>query len=159
MHANLALLYTSPDVMDWRNDNAFSMFWNRQFNNSCVCLSISQWLYLNCRGAMIKIECLVFVCRRGLLAYVYNGVSLTMNALVAGNGSYIVRPCGHDLHGPTSPFLCQFWASIGLCLNLPILPLIVQIPWKAYEKTWDLTVLWDRSTSSGHLNDLDLRTH
>ena len=24
-----------------------------------------------------------------------------MNALVAGNGSYIVRPCGHDLHGPT----------------------------------------------------------
>ena len=28
------------------------------------------------------------------------------NALVAGNGSYIVRPCGHDLHGPTqtNPF-------------------------------------------------------
>ena len=24
-----------------------------------------------------------------------------MNALVAGNGSYIVQPCGHDLHGPT----------------------------------------------------------
>ena len=24
-----------------------------------------------------------------------------MNALVAGNGSYIVRPCGHDLHGLT----------------------------------------------------------
>ena len=24
-----------------------------------------------------------------------------MNALVAGIGSYIVRPCGHDLHGPT----------------------------------------------------------
>ena len=49
-------------------------------------------------------------CRRGLLAYVYSGVSLTknvLNALVAGNGSYIVRPCGHDLHGPTSPFLRQ----------------------------------------------------
>ena len=57
-----------------------------------------------------------------------------MNALVTGNGSYIVRPCGHDLHGPTCPFLRQFWASIGLCLNLPNLPLIVQIPWKAYEK-------------------------
>ena len=43
--------------------------------------------------------------RRGLLAYVYNGVSDRMNALVAGNGSYIVRPCGHDLHGPTrSPY-------------------------------------------------------
>ena len=45
--------------------------------------------------------------RRGLLAYVYNGVSLSTDALVAGNGSYIVRPCGHDLHGPTSPFLRQ----------------------------------------------------
>ena len=54
--------------------------------------------------------------RRGLLAYVYNCVSDRMNvlnALVAGNGSYIVRPCGHDLHGPTSPFvhqkLSQYW--------------------------------------------------
>ena len=47
-------------------------------------------------------------CRRGLLAYVYNGVSDRMNvlnALVAGNGSYIVRPCGHDLHGPTKTIL------------------------------------------------------
>ena len=24
-----------------------------------------------------------------------------MNVLLAGNGSYIVQPCGHDLHGPT----------------------------------------------------------
>ena len=32
----------------------------------------------------------------------YTTVSLyQLNALVAGNGSYIVRPCGHDLHGPT----------------------------------------------------------
>ena len=72
-------------------------------------------------GCQIKFHCvvgakdnkgsLVLWCRRGLLAYVYNGVSLTMNvlnALVAGNGSYIVRPCGHDLHGPTSPFLRLF---------------------------------------------------
>ena len=46
--------------------------------------------------------------RRGLLAYVYSGVSLStdvLDALVAGNGSYIVWPCGHDLHSPTSPFL------------------------------------------------------
>ena len=45
-----------------------------------------------------------FGSRRGLLAYVYNGVSLSthvLNALVAENGSYIVQPCGHDLHGPT----------------------------------------------------------
>ena len=28
-----------------------------------------------CRGANDKDESLVFVCRRGLLAYVYNGVS------------------------------------------------------------------------------------
>ena len=26
---------------------------------------------------------------------------LKLNALVAVNGSYILRPCGHDLHGPT----------------------------------------------------------
>ena len=26
---------------------------------------------------------------------------LQLNALVAGNGSYLLRPCGHDLHGPT----------------------------------------------------------
>ena len=30
-----------------------------------------------------------------------------MNALVAGNGSYIVWPCGHDLHGPTLTILTQ----------------------------------------------------
>ena len=58
-------------------------------------------------GAMNNKE-LGLWCRRWLLAYVYNGVSLSTDALVAGNGSYIVRPCGHDLHGPTSPFLRQF---------------------------------------------------
>ena len=35
-----------------------------------------------------------------------------MNALVAGNGSYILRLNGHDLHGPTEstiiPRLCTF---------------------------------------------------
>ena len=36
----------------------------------------------------------------------YTTVSLyqliVLNALVAGNGSYIVRPYGHDLHGLTA---------------------------------------------------------
>ena len=57
-----------------------------------------------------------FGSRRGLLAYVYSGVSLTtqlLNALVVGNGSYIVRLSVRDLHGPTSPFvrrkLSQYW--------------------------------------------------
>ena len=59
-------------------------------------------------GAMNNKGAWSFGCRRGLLAYVYNGVSLSTDALVAGNGSYIVRPCGHDLHGPTSPFLRLF---------------------------------------------------
>ena len=59
-----------------------------------------------CRGAMNN-KVFGLWCRRGLLAYVYNSVSLTMNALVVGIGSYIVRPCGHDLHGPTSPFVRQ----------------------------------------------------
>ena len=44
---------------------------------------------------------LVLWCRRGLLAYVYNGVFVWMNALVAGSGSYIVRLSVRDLHGPT----------------------------------------------------------
>ena len=48
-----------------------------------------------------KNESLVFVCRRGLLAYVYSGVFVWMNALVAGSGSYIVRLGVRDLHGPT----------------------------------------------------------
>ena len=43
--------------------------------------------------------------RHGLLANVSVGVSVQLNALVVGNGSYILWPCGHDLHGPTSPFL------------------------------------------------------
>ena len=44
---------------------------------------------------------LVSWCRCGLLAYVYNGVSLTTSALEAGNGSYILQLSGLDLHGPT----------------------------------------------------------
>ena len=35
---------------------------------------------------------------------ILDGVS-TINALVVGNGSYILQAYGHDLHGPTSPFL------------------------------------------------------
>ena len=42
-----------------------------------------------------------YLVRRGLLAKYLAGVSVTTSALVAGNGSYILRPCGHDLHGPT----------------------------------------------------------
>ena len=39
--------------------------------------------------------------RRGLLAYVYSGVFVWSNALVAGSASYIVRLSVRDLHGPT----------------------------------------------------------
>ena len=67
--------------------------------------------------------------RRGLLAYVYSRVSLTMIALVAGNGSYIVQLSVRDLHGLTSLFvrrkLSQYWPVLKFtkfCL------LIVQIP-------------------------------
>ena len=35
-------------------------------------------------------------CRCGLLANVSVGVSVQLNALVVGNGSYILRPCGHE---------------------------------------------------------------
>ena len=55
----------------------------------------------DCRGG-IKDKDLGLWSRRGLLANVSVGVSVQLNALVAGNGSYILRPCGHDLHGPTT---------------------------------------------------------
>ena len=110
-----------------------------------------------CHGAMIMNACLP-LCRRGLLTYVYSGVFVWMNALVARSGSYIVRLSVCDLHGLTSPFLRQNWASIGLCLNLPNLPLIVQIPWKAYEKHGTSLYCETGVPSSGHLSDLDLRT-
>ena len=61
-----------------------------------------------CRGAIIRKAFVCPWCRRGLLAYVYSGVSLTMNeCLSGGNSSYIVRLSVRDLHGPTSLFLCQ----------------------------------------------------
>ena len=59
--------------------------------------------YLSCHhvvGQWIRMS-LSLWCKRGLLAYVYNGVSDWMNALVAGNGSYILQLIGLDLHGPT----------------------------------------------------------
>ena len=56
-----------------------------------------------CHGAINKKGLLwAFSSRRGLLAYVYSGVSLTMNeCLSGGNGSYIVLLSVRDLHGPT----------------------------------------------------------
>ena len=51
-----------------------------------------------------------------------------MNALVAGNGSYILRPCGHDLHGPTqsmgrdSPFLIARTQMILIACNIEKFP-------------------------------------
>ena len=79
--------------------------------------------------------------RRGLLAYVYNGVSDRMNALVAGNGSYIVWPCGHDLHGPTSPFLRQKLSQYWPVLKFTKFAFKSSDSMKSLRKTWDLTVL------------------
>ena len=44
-----------------------------------------------------------------------------MNALVAGNGSYIVRPCGHDLHGPTVPINVENKKMILFSIHLQLL--------------------------------------
>ena len=120
-------------------------------------LVVGVWVSF-CRGAINDKE-LCLRCRSGLLAFVYNGVSPTINALVVGNRCYILQLSGLDLHGPTSPFLHENWASIGLCLKLPNLPLIVQIPWKAYKKHGTSLYCETGVPSSGHLNDLDLKTH
>ena len=66
-----------------------------------------------CRGG-IKNKELGLWCRRGLLANVSVGVSVQLNALVAGNGSYILRPCDHDLHGPTGTILEFEYLTIKL---------------------------------------------
>ena len=60
--------------------------------------------------------------RHGLLAYVYSGVSDRMNAFVAGNGSYIVRPCGHDLHGPTDSKTLQSHSEGNKHFGLSVQP-------------------------------------
>ena len=74
-----------------------------------------------CRGAINNNGALSLGSRRGLLAYVYSGVSLTKNALVVGIGSYIVRLSVCDLYGPTTS-ICDYWLHTGwiLCeaLNL-----------------------------------------
>ena len=54
----------------------------------------------NCHGGITNKD-LGLWSRRSLLANVSVGVSVQLNALVVGDGSYILRPCGHDLHGPT----------------------------------------------------------
>ena len=79
--------------------------------------------------------------RRGLLAYVYNGVSLTTSALVAGNGSYIVRPCGHDLHGLTSPFVRQKLSQYWPVLKFTKFAFNSTDSMKSLRKMGDLTVL------------------
>ena len=82
----------------------------RLLNYNCAVLFLKQMYSIFvctskyiCRGG-IKNKDLGLWSRRGLLANVSAGVSVTtevlLNALVAGNGSYILRPCGHDLHGP-----------------------------------------------------------
>ena len=59
-----------------------------------------------------------------------------MNALVAGNGSYIVWPCGHDLHGPTITNLYLFLPG----LQSEILKPLAVIPLNEASKS-DLTCL------------------
>ena len=44
--------------------------------------------------------CGIFVVYRQVPS-ILAGVSLVLNALVAGNGSFILRAYGLDLHGPT----------------------------------------------------------
>ena len=104
-------------------------------------MSLQQLIYHDtCRGAMNKKD-LGPLCRRGLLAYVYNSVSLTTSALVAGNGSYILRLSGLDLHGPTSPFVRQKLSQYWPVLEFTKFAFNSTDSMKSLRKTWDLTVL------------------
>ena len=70
---------------------------------------------------------------------------MLLNALVAGNGSYILRLSGPDLHGPTSPFVRQNLSQYWPVLNFPKFAFNSTDSMKSLQKTWDLTVLRDRS--------------
>ena len=48
-----------------------------------------------------------------LLVSLYN-----WSALVAGNGSYILRPCGHDLHGPTERMVLLQFCSMKRFIDI-----------------------------------------
>ena len=53
------------------------------------------------------------MCRRGLLANVSAGVSVTTECLSGRNSSYILRPFGHDLDSPV-PILAHFNGEKGM---------------------------------------------
>ena len=66
---------------------------------------------------------------------------LQLNALVVGNGSYILQPCGHDLHGLISPFPLLKMSQSWLVLKITKFAFNSTVSMKSLRKTWDLTVL------------------
>ena len=74
------------------------------------------------------------------------GVSLILSALVVGNGSYILRAYGHDLHSPTLPI--HTWDGVPPIQIWDGVPLLVQT-WDGVPPihTWDgvhpLIQIWD----------------
>ena len=102
-------------------------------------------------------------CRRGLLAYAYNGVSEWVNAtecLSGGKVALIYYGSVALTFTVRHPLLSIKIEPVLACaLIYQILPLIVQIAWKAYEKHGTSLYCETGAPSSGHLNDVDLRTH
>ena len=73
-------------------------------------------------------------------------VSLSWTALVAGNGSYILRPCDHDLHGPTVSTL--YLGSLNCDINLCFMWICkLEFHWNGYWSTWcygSIQKIWHR---------------
>ena len=69
---------------------------------------------------------------------------LQLNALVVGNGSYILRPCGHDLHGPT---ICMMFEEVNNTLepddqrSWPVISVIFRFETEFKELCQNVTIL------------------
>ena len=109
------------------------------------CRTNSPWRWIcMCRGG-IKNKELGLWRRRGLLANVSAGVSVTTECLSGGKWllyTTALWPWPSQSDTPFSPLkMSQYWPV----LKITNLPLFSTDSMKSLRKTWDLTVLWDRS--------------
>ena len=103
--------------------------------------------FRNCRGGKGITMVLVPCSRRGLLAYVYNSVFFWMNTECLSGGKWLLYstalwpwPSQSDI--PFFPSkLSQYWPV----LKFTKFAFTSTDSMKSLRKTWDLTVLWDRS--------------
>ena len=79
---------------------------------------------------------------------------------MVGNGSYILRPCGHDHHSPNIPFSLLKMSQYWLVLKITKFAFTSTDSMKSLRKNMGTSLYCETGVpSSGHSDDLDLRTH